>query len=195
MVNTFKFWFVLILVTIAIVVGYIVMKAVDTHPTQPVQQVTVGGDFQLLDHTGKLRTNKDFHGKFMMVYFGYCHCPDICPTALTTITETLDMLGPKAKHVQPLFITIDPERDTVERLADYITNFHDSFLALTGNAEQLDNAMRAYKVFSQKNEDEEDYSMDHSSIIYVMDRQGKLISHFGHSTPPEKIAEALRRYL
>jgi len=195
MVNTFKFWFVLILVMIAILVGYIVMKAVDIYPSEHHQQIKVGGDFELLDQNGKVRTNRDFHGKFMMVYFGYRHCPDICPTALTTITEALDLLGPKAKHVQPLFITIDPERDTVKELAEYIQNFHHSFLALTGNAEQVEKAMGAYRIFAQKNEEGQDYSMDHSSIIYVMDRQGNLISHFSHSTSPEQIAEALRRYL
>lgn len=195
MVNSFKFWFVLILVAFAILIGYIVMEQVELSPTQHGEPLQVGGEFELVDHNGKMRSNRDFHGKFMMVYFGYRHCPDICPTALTTITEALDLLGPKAKHVQPLFITIDPERDTVPKLADYIQNFHDSFLALTGNAEQIEKAKLAYRVFSQKNQEEEDYSMDHSSIIYVMDRQGKLISHFSHSTSPERIAEALRRYL
>lgn len=195
MVNSFKFWFVLCLVMMALLVGYIFMDAVETYPQHSTAPMQVGGDFQLIDQNGKLRTNRDFHGKFMMIYFGYRHCPDVCPTALTTITEALDLLGPKAKHIQPIFITIDPERDTVPEMAEYIKNFHDSFLALTGNAEQIEKAKVAFKVFSQKNKEEDDYSMDHSSIIYVMDRQGQLVSHFSHSTPPEQIAEALRRYL
>lgn len=159
---------------------------------------TIGGDFQLMDHTGKMRSNKEFHGQFMMVYFGYRYCPDICPTALTTITETLNALGPKAKHIQPIFITIDPERDTVETLAEFIPNFHSQFIALTGNAEQIESVKKHYKVFAQKAEYVEgtdNYVVDHSSIIYVMDRQGHLIAHFNHSTPSENIVSALRRYL
>lgn len=204
MVKTFKFWFVLILVVIATLVGYIIYEA--TQPARvavvvekaSVGNSTIGGDFQLVDHTGKTRTNKDFHGKYMMVYFGYRYCPDICPTALTTITEVLNALGPKAKHIQPIFITIDPERDTAKDLAEYIQHFHHSFIALTGNAEQIEKARKAYKVFSQKVEHKpgaDTYILDHSSIIYVMDRQGNLVAHFNHSTPSEHIVNALRKYL
>jgi cytochrome oxidase Cu insertion factor (SCO1/SenC/PrrC family) len=204
MVNTFKFWFLLILVAIALAAGYVIFFAAKPHPVATVSMehtsgvATVGGDFRLIDHTGNNRTNKDFHGKYMMVYFGYRYCPDICPTALTTITEVLNQLGPKAKHVQPLFITIDPERDTVKDLAEYIQNFHPSFIALTGNAEEIEKAKKAYKVFSQKTDEKtapDEYIMDHSSIIYVMDRQGQLVAHFSHSTPSEHIVAALRKYL
>jgi cytochrome oxidase Cu insertion factor (SCO1/SenC/PrrC family) len=204
MVNSFKFWFVLLPLIIAIFGGYIIYDAVKPSQVAVVSEqpttglASIGGDFELIDQTGKTRTNRDFHGKYMMVYFGYRYCPDICPTALTTITEVLNELGPKAKHVQPLFITIDPERDTVKDLAEYIQNFHPSFIALTGNAEQIEKAKKAYKVFSQKTEEkqgDENYVMDHSSIIYVMDRQGNLVAHFNHSTPSEHIVKALRRYL
>ncbi len=204
MVNTFKFWFVLILVMLATFVGYVVYTDVQQSKVAVVAEqagggvASIGGDFQLMDQAGKTRTNKDFHGKFMMVYFGYRYCPDICPTALTTMTEVLNELGPKAKHIQPLFITIDPERDTAPELGEYIQNFHPSFLALTGNAEQTESARKAYKVFAQKAEQVEgtdNYVMDHSSIIYVMDRQGRLVSHFNHSTPSERIVKALRKYL
>jgi cytochrome oxidase Cu insertion factor (SCO1/SenC/PrrC family) len=204
MVNTFKFWFVLILVMIATLVGYIVYEA--SHPAQvavvseqPGTGVaSIGGDFLLMDQDGNIRTNRDFHGKFMMVYFGYRYCPDICPTALTTMTEVLNSLGPKAKHIQPIFITIDPERDSAKDLKEYIQNFHESFIALTGNAEQIERAQKAYKVFAQKVAPEvgiDNYVMDHSSIIYVMDRQGQLVAHFNHSTPSEHIVSALRKYL
>jgi len=204
MVNTFKLWFVLILVMFATFVGYVVYTDVQQSKVAVVAEqagagvASIGGDFQLMDQTGKTRSNKDFHGKFLMVYFGYRYCPDICPTALTTMTEVLNELGPKAKHIQPLFITIDPERDTAPELGEYIQNFHPSFLALTGNAEQIESARKAYKVFAQKAEQVEgtdNYVMDHSSIIYVMDRQGRLVSHFNHSTPSEYIVTALRKYL
>lgn len=199
-----KVWFLLMLTFLALVAGYVLYADYKADQIAKVSekvssgQATIDGQFQLIDHKGILRTQKDFHGKFMMVYFGYRYCPDICPTALTTITETLNALGPKVAHVQPIFITIDPERDTVPELADFISNFHPSFLAMTGNAEQIESARKAYKVFAQKAEKVEgtdNYVMDHSSIIYVMDRQGNLVAHFNHSTPSENIVTALRRYL
>lgn len=198
-----KFWFLIILAMIAGAISYVVIlkepKGIAVISEQQTTGVaTIGGDFELMDQNGKTRTNKDFRGKYMMVYFGYRYCPDICPTALTTITETLNALGPKAKHIQPIFITIDPERDSAKDLGEYIQNFHDSFIALTGNAEQIEKVSKAYKVFAQKVEQEagsDSYVMDHSSIIYVMDRQGNLVAHFNHSTPSENIVKALRRYL
>lgn len=198
--NKIKLWFLLILSTFAIFVSYILYKDIQNEKAKIPQQAvsSLGGDFQLTDHQGRIRTNREFQGKFMMVYFGYRYCPDICPTALTNMTEVLNALGPKAKHIQPLFITIDPERDSVKELAEYIINFHDSFLALTGTAEQIEKARSAYKVFAQKvNESNapDAYVMDHSSIIYVMDRHGKLIAHFNHSTPSVEIVKALRRVL
>lgn len=199
-----KTWFLMMLAVLVMVVIYVLYADYKADQVALVTdkemtgQSTIGGDFKLVDHTGKTRTNKEFHGKYMMVYFGYRYCPDICPTALATITETLNALGPKAAHIQPIFITIDPERDSVADLAEFIPNFHSSFIALTGNAEQIESARKAYKVFAQKAEyieGTDNYVMDHSSIIYVMDRQGHLVAHFNHATPSEHIVKALRRYL
>jgi protein SCO1/2 len=160
--------------------------------------VDLGGPFTLTDHKGKKRTDKDFHGKFTMIYFGYRYCPDICPTALTTMTEALEMMGAKAKHVQPIFITVDPKRDTVEELNEYVDNFHPSLVALTGSQAQIEKAKKAFRVFAVKSDEvrsETDYLIDHSSIIYVLDRQGKFVAHFNHVTPPEDIVAAMRKVL
>ena len=110
----------------------------------------VGGPFELIDHTGKPRTERDFRGKLMLVYFGFTYCPDICPTDLQAIGQTLDKLGAEADSVQPLFITVDPERDTAQHLAEYVPMFHPRLIGLTGSAEAIRKAADAYKVYYAK---------------------------------------------
>lgn len=157
----------------------------------------VGGPFQLTDHTGAKVTDTDFADAHKIVYFGYTFCPDVCPTGLTVITEALDLLGPKAKNVKPLFITVDPERDTVPVLADYQQHFHPSFSNLTGTPEQIADVARAYRVFYQKAEVDgsSDYLMDHSAVTYLMAPGGGFLAHFGPDTTPEQLAEAIRGLL
>ena len=125
----------------------------------------------------------------MLVYFGYTYCPDICPTALQNISEALNILDCKAKEVQAIFITIDPNRDTINTINDYKKNFHPSFIMLTGNHKQIDEAKKSYKVYSSiKN----NYDIiDHSSIIYLMDKSGNFIANFNHETPPKEIVETI----
>lgn len=155
----------------------------------------IGGKFLLTDQTGRQRSHVDFRGKYTLIYFGYSFCPDICPTALYNITETLEALGDKAKNIQPVFITIDPERDTVSELAKYMENFHPSFIALTGSHQAIMAAKKAYHVYSARAESEGnetgDYLLDHSSIIYVMDPKGQYVTSFNHSTPPETMIKGL----
>ena len=154
----------------------------------------IGGHFLLTDHKGVQRSNLDFRGRYTLVYFGYSFCPDICPTALYNITEALESLGDKAKKFQPLFITVDPERDTVEELAKYIDNFHPSLIALTGSKEAINKAKRAYHVYAAKASPKEsgaDYLLDHSSIIYLMDPRGRYVTSFNHATPAETIIKSL----
>jgi cytochrome oxidase Cu insertion factor (SCO1/SenC/PrrC family) len=157
----------------------------------------VGGPFQLTDHTGLNVTEADYADSYKIVYFGYTFCPDICPTGLSVITESLDLLGPKAASVKPLFITVDPERDTVSVMAEYQQHFHDSFSNLTGTPEQIAAVARAYRAFYQKAEDPEasDYLMDHSAVTYLMAPGGGFLAHFGPDTTPEQLAEALRNVL
>ncbi len=155
----------------------------------------LGGPFRLVDQDGVLRTDVDFKGKYMLVYFGYSFCPDVCPTGLYSMTEALNVLGAQADEIQPLFITVDPERDTPSHLKRYLKNYHPKMIALTGSKEQVTAAKKAYKVYAAKAEPDgtsTDYLMDHSSVIYVMDRQGRFVTHFNHATPVEEMVRVLK---
>jgi len=157
---------------------------------------TIGGPFRLVDQNGKMVTDADLKGKWSLVYFGYTHCPDACPTALNDIAVALDELGPKRAAVRPVFITVDPERDTPEVLKSYVTAFDTPILALTGTAEEIAQAAKSYRVYYAKHpETGGDYSMDHTSIIYVMDPQGRFTASFTHESSPEEIAERLKKLL
>jgi len=156
----------------------------------------IGGPFRLVDQNGKMVTDADLKGKWSLVYFGYTHCPDACPTALNDIAVALDELGPKRAAVRPVFITVDPERDTPEVLKSYVTAFDTPILALTGTAEEIAQAAKSYRVYYVKHpETGGDYSMDHTSIIYVMDPQGRFTASFTHESSPEEIAERLKKLL
>ena len=158
----------------------------------------IGGPFQLYDQNGQAHTDADFKGKIMLVYFGYTFCPDICPAALINMTDALTELGQKAQQIQPIFITIDPTRDTVPHLKIYMENYHPSFIALTGDAQHIESAKKAYRVFGAKAKPDDtstEYIMDHSSIIYVMDRQGRFITHLNHLTPPKEIIRILQQII
>jgi cytochrome oxidase Cu insertion factor (SCO1/SenC/PrrC family) len=157
---------------------------------------TVGGPFTLTDQTGRLRSDTEFRGKLMIVYFGYSYCPDVCPTDLMAITQALDALGPAADGVQPLFITIDPERDN-KGLADYVAAFHRSFVGLTGSPEQIRKVANSYKAFYVKVQDERsaDYSIDHAGVIYLMGRNGEYLGFMPPQTNPDRLTEILRKYL
>jgi len=160
----------------------------------------IGGPFTLVDQTGAVRTEKDFRGKLMLIYFGYSYCPDVCPTALQIMSVALQTLGAKAKAVTPIFITIDPERDTVKHLREYVKNFDPRMVGLTGSAEQIKQAAKVYRVYYHKAEPAQgnapdEYLMDHSSVVYLMDREGRYLTHFTHQTPSETIAAAIREHL
>jgi cytochrome oxidase Cu insertion factor (SCO1/SenC/PrrC family) len=152
----------------------------------------IGGPFALIDHTGKLRTDEDFRGKLLLIYFGYSYCPDVCPTDLQQIGLAVDGLGTGAEAVQPLFITLDPERDTAVHLADYVALFHPRLIGLTGNAEQIRRVALAYKVYYVKYPPESlDYVIDHSSFIYLVDKAGKYIGFFPPGTTADRMIEII----
>jgi protein SCO1/2 len=158
----------------------------------------IGGPFTLVDQHGKTVTEQDFRGRFMLVFFGFTHCPDICPAELQVISASLDELGPKADGVIPIFITLDPERDTPQVMADYVKNFNPRLIGLTGSTEAISEAAKAYRVaFSKFQEDKSksDYSIDHSALVYFMGKDGEYITHFAYGTPAAKMTETLRRYL
>ncbi len=158
----------------------------------------IGGPFALTDQYGQARTDADFRGKLMLVYFGYTFCPDACPTALNAITVALNELDPAAaKQVVPIFVTVDPERDTVKQMKLYASNFHPSLVALTGSPDAISKAAKAYRVYYAKQKAEDTtagYLMDHTSVIYLMDRKGHYLAHFTQPQP-DAIAAELRKHL
>jgi len=161
--------------------------------------VSLGGPFSLTDHNGRAVTDKSFHGKLMLVMFGYTYCPDVCPTQLSTVSDAIDALGEAAENVTPVFISIDPERDTVEHLKEYVSYFHPSLIAMTGSVEQIKSVAKAYRVYYAKSgenkDDPEDYLMDHSAITYLIGRNGEFLTHFSHGTDAETLAKRIREYL
>ena len=156
----------------------------------------VGGPFALTDHTGKPRTDQDFRGKLMLVYFGFTNCPDVCPTDLQSIGLALEKLGAAGSAVQPLFITVDPARDTVDHLKDYVPMFHPRLIGLTGSAAAIDKAADAYKVYYAKAPlKDNDYTIDHSAFIYLVGADGRYLGFFPPGTAPGSIAETIRQQL
>jgi cytochrome oxidase Cu insertion factor (SCO1/SenC/PrrC family) len=156
----------------------------------------IGGPFALIDHTGKLRTDEDFRGKLLLIYFGYSYCPDVCPTDLQQIGLAVDGLGAGAEAVQPIFITLDPERDTAAHLADYVPLFHPRLIGLTGSAEQIRSVALAYKVYYAKYPpDSPDYVIDHSSFVYLVDKAGKYIGFFPPGTAADRMIEMITLHL
>jgi len=156
----------------------------------------IGGPFTLVDQTGKSRNDGEFRGKLMIVYFGYTFCPDVCPGDLQAITLALDQLGSLAAKVQPVFITIDPERDD-KVLAEYVSAFHPSLIGLTGTPDQIREVANSYKAFYTKVRDDRtgDYAIDHTGVIYLMGKDGKYLGFMPPQTAPDRLAEVLRTYL
>ena len=144
----------------------------------------IGGPFALIDQNGKRRTDADYRGKVLLVYFGFTYCPGVCPTDLQEIGLAVDRLGPAGDAVQPIFITVDPARDTPEHLKEYMVMFHARFVGLTGDAAAIDAAARAYRVYYARVElEKSDYTVDHSAFIYLMGRQGEYLGFFRPARP------------
>jgi cytochrome oxidase Cu insertion factor (SCO1/SenC/PrrC family) len=156
----------------------------------------IGGPFTLIDHTGRVRSDREFRGKLVIVYFGYTFCPDVCPADLMAITQALDALGAAAESIQPIFITLDPERDT-KVLGEYVSAFHKSLIGLTGSLEDIRRVANAYKAFYAKvpGPREGEYAIDHSGVIYLMGRDGNYLGFMPPQTGPERLTEILRQYL
>ncbi len=192
-----------VIVLAAVVAGAVAWRWLAPPPERAVTSsgtALIGGPFSLVDHRGQAVTDRDYRGRYMLVQFGYTHCPDMCPLELQNMTEALDLLGPEARAVQPLFITIDPARDTVGVMATYVANFHDSLVGLTGSGEQVAAAAKVYRVFYRRAEPgdgagngDENYLLDHSTPIYLMDRQGRYLAHFSPATTPQQMADRLAR--
>ena len=158
----------------------------------------IGGPFTLTDQNGRTVTSDSLKGKPTLIYFGFTYCPDVCPTSLLLMENAIDQLGlDAAKKVNLVFITIDPERDTPQLLKGYVENFGPTFIGLTGTPQQIADVARAYRVYYQKVPGKEGgpYLMDHSSIVYLLDRNGRFVTHFSHETKAETIAAAVKRQL
>lgn len=195
--------FFIVLAAVAVVVAatagrYMMMGDGDNTQGQ-VMRVNIGGPFTLTDHTGKRVTEKDYAGKYMLVYFGYTYCPDVCPTSLSIVADALDQLSAdELAKVVPIFVSVDTDRDTVEVMASYVPNFHPNMVGLTGSAEEVKSAARTYKAYYAKvNEDDPDgnYTMDHSSTTYLMGPDGMYVAHFNHGTDSAIMAARLKEIL
>ncbi len=154
---------------------------------------SVGGPFTLQDQTGRVVTDGDFRGKLMLIYFGYSFCPDVCPTTLSQIAQIYSHLPPEAQaQIAPIFITVDPERDTVEQLAQYVPSFSPALIGLTGSVEQIKAVEKSYRVYAKKAGDGPNYGVDHTSITYLMGKDGRFLRLFGNTATDQEILNGLK---
>jgi len=192
---------ILAVVVVFAALAYVIHQ-VQTDPgerPQAVAPAAIGGPFTLVDQDGKTVTEAAFRGRFALVFFGYTFCPDVCPTALTEVSNALDMLGDAGAKVMPVFITVDPARDRPEHLKEYLGFFHPRMVGLTGTPEQVAAAAKAYKVYYKKGPaegaDANDYLMDHTAIVYLMGTNGRFVTHFPQGTGAAAMAAKIREYL
>jgi len=156
----------------------------------------IGGPFQLTDQAGQTVTEKSLQGRPTLIFFGFTHCPDVCPTSLFEISEVLRSMGEDADRVNAYFISVDPERDTAAAMKDYLSSFDPHLKGLTGNADQVAKVISDYRVYVRKVPLKDgDYTMDHTALVYLMDRDGKFVSPFNLKRTPEEAAKDLKRYL
>ena len=157
----------------------------------------IGGPFALIDHNGQRRTDADFRGKLMLIYFGFTFCYDVCPTDLMAIAGAMDELGPASEALQPLFITVDPEKDRPEQLNEYVRLFHPRLIGLTGNAREIRKLTSAYKVYFAKTQPSKplDRGIDHTGYVYLMSRDGGYLGFFPPGTSADRMADAIRPLL
>ena len=174
------------------------------------ENVVIGGNFELVNHLGKKTTNKDFRNNFLLIFFGFTNCPDTCPNTLNNISKVMDQIN-QSNDIVPLFITVDPERDTVKVLQKYLTNFHPKVIGLTGTSEQINLVKEKYKIFSKKvmevdkknktvhdhhnDHDHGGYGVDHTTIIYLMDKKGNYLTHFSSDTTNLQLVKKINQYL
>jgi protein SCO1/2 len=194
----------LIALSIIAITAFVAWQRIaDTRTTETAEgaglsaAVKIGGPFTLTNHFGKNVSDTAYRGHYLYIYFGYGYCPDVCPTELANMAATIDALGSQADKVQPLFITLDPERDTTEFLAEYVTQFHPQFIGLTGSLEKIAAVANSYRVFYRKAQDEDasEYLMDHSNFVYFMGDNGGFLTMFRGGTNPEAAAKTMMKYI
>lgn len=169
------------------------------HAQEQSATPSIGGRFMLQNHNGQIITDQDYRGKFMLITFGYTYCPDICPTNLVNMSEALAHLDSNADKIAPLFVTVDPSRDTAERLRDYVSHFDERLIGLTGSQPLIDNIIKRYKVIAEihkpKNWQDEDYLVDHSASIYLMSPGGQFLVKFAHGMDPQHMAKRISDFM
>ncbi|HET7680444.1 MAG TPA: SCO family protein [Xanthobacteraceae bacterium] len=190
----------LILIIAAFVAGLVlclgVVLLVAQRGSVPAPQASaVGGPFKLIDQNGRPVTEQDVKGKPFLVFFGFTHCPDVCPTTLFDISEVFRNLGPDADRAAALFVTVDPERDTPEAIKNYLSSFDPHLRGLTGDEAAVDGVIRAYRAYARKVQNPDgSYTMDHTALVYLMDKEGRFVAPFNLKRRPEDSAADLRRY-
>jgi len=184
------------LIALAAVIGGLLSYAGDKEVGISTQPAAIGGDFALVDQTGAPRTAEDYRGQYLLVYFGFTYCPDVCPTTLAVISGALERLGPAGARLTPIFVSVDPARDTPAVLKTYLAGFGPRFVGLTGSDAAIDAIKKEYRVYAVRAPlDGGGYTMTHSNTLYLMGPNGKFITHFDETLGPEKLADALRKYL
>jgi cytochrome oxidase Cu insertion factor (SCO1/SenC/PrrC family) len=187
----------ILIILIAFTVGAVVALALRPEIGSGVVQTgkaLIGGPFTLINQDGKPVTDQDFRGKYMLIFFGYTYCPDVCPAELQVMAATMDKLGAKADQVTPIFITIDPERDTAEQIGTYVRNFGPRMVGLTGSPAQIKQVAGEYRVYYAKAKGTtgpDDYLMDHSTLVYLMDPKGDYVTHFAYGISADVMAERI----
>jgi len=188
-----------VMLAVALTAGYFLWRASDNLPALGGSVVTgtaqIGGPFRLIDQNGVKRSSADFRGRFMLIYFGYSYCPDVCPTTLSLMADALDKLGPQGDAIVPIFITIDPERDSPAKLKPYLASFGPRFVGLTADLATIKKVAALYRVYLKKEPlAGGNYAMDHSSVIYLMGPDGKFVGFWDDTAiGPDKLAAALRK--
>ena len=176
--------------------GAVVFIVTGRSPAPVALTSTVGGPFSLTDQNAKPITDQDLKGHPFLVFFGFTHCPDVCPTTLFEVSEVLRALGPRAKDVRALFVTVDPERDTPAVLKDYLSSFDPRVIGVTGDAEAVAAIEKSYRVYAKKVPLEGgNYTMDHTALVYLMDKNGRFVAPFKMKRRPEEAAAEIERYL
>lgn len=180
----------------SLVVGLLIMFWAMGGVSKVAQPAAIGGPFQLTDQSGKAVTDKSLKGKPTLIFFGYTHCPDVCPTSLFEISEVLRAMGKDADKVNALFISVDPERDTPATMKEYLSSFDPHLEGLSGDPAETAKVVTSYRVYAKKVPTKDgDYTMDHTALIYLMDRDGRFVSPFNLKRTPEEAATELKRYL
>ncbi len=182
--------------TASLLVGLLVMLWAMGGVRGVTAPAAIGGQFQLTDQSGAAVTEKDLQGKPTLIFFGFTHCPDVCPTSLFEISEVLRAMGKDADRVNAYFISVDPERDNAAAMKDYLSSFDPHLRGLTGDPASVQKVISEYRVYAKKVPLKDgDYTMDHTALIYLMDRDGKFVSPFNVNRKPEEAATDLKRYL